>query len=85
MLLKHLSKELFTPFPSVQSQWGQWYTCVIVLRLSRDYDLDKRYRVSQKFVPLISCTITFISKLYFYIKFLADVYLPIEYMYSEFQ
>ena len=26
-----------------------------------------------------------LSKLYFYIKFLADVYLPIEYMYSEFQ
>ena len=65
MLLKHLSKELFTPFPSVQSQWGQWYTCVIVLRLSRDYDLDQRYRVSQKFVPLISCTITFYQNFIF--------------------
>ena len=65
MLLKHLSKELFTPFPSVQSQWGQWYTCVIVLRLSGDYDLDQRYRVSQKFVPLISCTITFYQNFIF--------------------
>ena len=65
MLLKHLSKELLTPFPSVQSQWGQWYTCVIVLRLSGDYDLDQRYRVSQKFVPLISCTITFYQNFIF--------------------
>ena len=31
---------------------------------------DQLYRVSQKFVPLISCAITFWSKLHFYMKFL---------------
>ena len=43
------------------------------------------YRVSQKFVPLISCTIAFCSNLYFYMKFLQDIYFSIKYMYSEFQ
>ena len=42
----------------------------------------KQYRVSQKFVPLILCAITFdwIKTL-----FVEDVYSSIEYMYSEFQ
>ena len=42
----------------------------------------KQDRVSQKFVPLIFCAITFdwIKTL-----FLEDVYCSIEYMYSEFQ
>ena len=41
-------------------------------------------RVSQKFVPLISCAITFDQNFYhFYMKFQRDVYCSIEYMYSE--
>ena len=43
-------------------------------------------RVSQKFVPLISCAITFDQNFYhFYMKFQRDVYCSIEYMYSECQ
>ena len=43
-------------------------------------------RVSQKFVPLISCAITFDQNFYhFYLKFQRDVYCSIEYMYSECQ
>ena len=42
--------------------------------------------MSQKFVPLISCAITFEQFFYyFYMKFLRDVYGSIEYMYSEVQ
>ena len=43
------------------------------------------YRVSQKFVPLISCAITFDQNFIFYMKFLEDVYFSIKYMSSEFQ
>ena len=45
----------------------------------------KNYRVSQKFVPLNSGTITFDQNFFFYMKLLEDVYFSIEYMYSEFQ
>ena len=42
--------------------------------------------MSQKFVPLISCAITFEQFFYyFYMKFQRDVYGSIEYMYSEVQ
>ena len=40
--------------------------------------------MSQKFVPLISCTNNVWSKLYFYLEFLEHVYFSIEYMYLEF-
>ena len=40
------------------------------------------YRVSQKFVPLISCAITFDK---YFKKCLEDVYCSIEYVYSEVQ
>ena len=40
----------------------------------------------QKFVPLISCAITFEQTFYyFYMKFQRDVYCSIEYTYSEVQ
>ena len=43
------------------------------------------YRVSQKFVPLISCAITFDQNFYFYMKFLKYNYYCIEYLCSEVQ
>ena len=43
-----------------------------------------KYKVSQKFIPLISCVLTFDQNLSC-MKFLKDVYCSIGYMYSEFQ
>ena len=42
-----------------------------------------RYRVSQKFVPLISCAVTFDQ--HFCMKFLKDAYCSLHYLYSEVQ
>ena len=36
--------------------------------------VESNYRVSQKFVRLISCTTTFDQNIYFYIKTLGDVF-----------
>ena len=43
------------------------------------------YRVSPKFVPLISCAITFDQNFYFYMKFLKYNYYSVEYLCSEVQ
>ena len=43
------------------------------------------YRVSPKFVPLISCAITFDRNFYFYMKFLKYNYYSVEYLCSEVQ
>ena len=69
-------------YPSLRSATELNYVCACV-ETGEVWDLN--YRVSQKFVPLISCNTNFRSKLYFYIKFLEDVYLYIESMYAEFQ
>ena len=48
--------------------------------------VESNYRVSQKFVRLISCTTTFDQNIYFYMKTLEDVFFfSIEYVYSELQ
>ena len=81
------------PFANVLSRFAYETKRELHIHIPRSFNHDTKngrhtcvtvYRVSQKFVPLISCTITFDQNFYFYMKFLEDLYFSIEYIYSEF-